>query len=545
MTDNNMIGGKYRLQKLLGKGGTAEVFLAWDVRLHKNWAVKKLKKEGTGQKLALGESELLGRLDHPALPRIVDRIEEGGCLYLVMDYVEGESMDQVLARKGPQNGMQVWQWARELAQVLNYLHTRHPAVIYRDLKPANIILQKNGRLKLIDLGIAAVCGKKPVPWATREYAAPEQLKGVQDCRSDLYCLGVTLYKTATGKLPGRMSGRLSRVRRKKRISGLSRRFSKILWKCMEDRMEKRFRSCRELISALEKCPESRQKNENASKTYRKHFLSAAAILLLCGIGIVNSRQEFREKEAAYADWIRKAERSVLAGDQSEALQQAILLCPGKMEGYRLLIEHFKRDEKFQIEEEKLLLTLLESGGEELKQQKGYADLLFQIGELYWYYYAYGTEEKSGESELSDNELTRMKSAIPWFEETAVLEPETDQGRLAGLYKETGIFYRDLTFHIREGTEPGEYRKLWNNLHGLANELEKKDCLPETVRLELCRMCIRAAASYRSGFLAEGITAEELSGFRNSIAAEAERIRPSSVRGETLQKEIRKEMYDGG
>ena len=167
MTDNNMIGGKYRLQKLLGKGGTAEVFLAWDVRLHKNWAVKKLKKEGTGQKLALGESELLGRLDHPALPRIVDRIEEGGCLYLVMDYVEGESMDQVLARKGPQNGMQVWQWARELAQVLDYLHTRHPAVIYRDLKPANIILQKNGRLKLIDLGIAAVCVKKPVPWATR------------------------------------------------------------------------------------------------------------------------------------------------------------------------------------------------------------------------------------------------------------------------------------------------------------------------------------------------------------------------------------------
>ncbi|RHV92310.1 serine/threonine protein kinase [Lachnospiraceae bacterium OF09-33XD] len=194
MADCGIIGGKYRLQRLLGSGGTAEVYLAWDIRLQKYWAVKKIRKAPGNQRMLERETELLGWLDHPALPRIVDRTEDCDAVYLVMDFIEGETLEHLLKREGPQEGVRIWEWARELAEVLDYLHTRQPPVLYRDLKPANILLQKEGRLKLVDLGIASADGRPAEGWGTRGYAAPEQLRGNPDCRSDIYCLGVTLYR---------------------------------------------------------------------------------------------------------------------------------------------------------------------------------------------------------------------------------------------------------------------------------------------------------------------------------------------------------------
>lgn len=533
MADCGIIGGKYRLQRLLGSGGTAEVYLAWDIRLQKYWAVKKIRKAPGNQRMLERETELLGWLDHPALPRIVDRTEDCDAVYLVMDFIEGETLEHLLKREGPQEGVRIWEWARELAEVLDYLHTRQPPVLYRDLKPANILLQKEGRLKLVDLGIASADGRPAEGWGTRGYAAPEQLRGNPDCRSDIYCLGVTLYRMAAGKLPGRHPV--------KRIPGMSGKLSKILWKCMEHQKEKRFYSSRELLNSLEKCRENSFRRNRALSKRRKWALSAASILLVCAIGAVNGRLEQKEKEETYRQWIERAERTVDQEEKEKLIRQAILLRPDHMEGYLMLVESFKADESFSTEEEKLILALVEAGGSKLKEQAEYADLAFQVGKLYWYYYSYGKEEWSEAGIASDNELTRMKAAVPWFEAAVKAQGGSVQRKMAGIYREVGSFYRDLAVRVREGTEEGQYLSFWKNMNVLLNEVRQDNGLPETARLEFYRMCVRAVASYQRELLSEGVTDGELLVFRLETTEAAGAVNPSTERGRALRDEIIEEV----
>ena len=97
---------------------------------------------------------MMKKLDYPSLPRIVDIIEKENVIYVVMDYIEGETLSSVLSKEGAQPQEVVIEWAKELCRVLDYLHTQNPPIIYRDMKPANIMLQPNGNIKLIDFGIA-------------------------------------------------------------------------------------------------------------------------------------------------------------------------------------------------------------------------------------------------------------------------------------------------------------------------------------------------------------------------------------------------------
>ena len=106
-----IIGEKYCLVRLLGEGGASEVYLARDLRLQKWWAVKKMKNREGGRVMLLREAELLSRLEHPALPRVVDWIEEGEEICLVMDFVEGRSLEQFLKESGPADGRAVCRWA--------------------------------------------------------------------------------------------------------------------------------------------------------------------------------------------------------------------------------------------------------------------------------------------------------------------------------------------------------------------------------------------------------------------------------------------------
>ena len=155
-----IIDGKYEILKQIGKGGMSVVYLAMDNRLNKQWAVKEIKKSGKGKNdevvvnSLLAEANLMKRLDHPALPRIVDIIDKGTTIYVVMDYIEGESLDKILLEYGAQSEELVIEWAKQICDVLGYLHSQKPPIIYRDMKPANIMLKPEGNLKIIDFGIA-------------------------------------------------------------------------------------------------------------------------------------------------------------------------------------------------------------------------------------------------------------------------------------------------------------------------------------------------------------------------------------------------------
>ena len=251
-----IIEGKYEVLKLIGKGGMSKVYLAMDKNLNKQWAIKEIERKAYDKNnevvvaSAMAEANMMKKLDYPSLPRIVDIIEKENVIYVVMDYIEGETLSSVLSKEGAQPQEVVIEWAKELCRVLDYLHTQNPPIIYRDMKPANIMLQPNGNIKLIDFGIAREYKEQnladTVSLGTKGYAAPEQFggKGQTDARTDVYCLGVTLYHLLTGQNPCEPPYEIYPIRywNPQLSSGLEA----IIQKCTQLNPEDRYQSCAEM-----------------------------------------------------------------------------------------------------------------------------------------------------------------------------------------------------------------------------------------------------------------------------------------------------------
>ena len=150
-----MIDGKYEILKQIGVGGMSTVYLAMDQHLNKQWAVKEIRLKADDRESRviiqslIAEANLMKKLDHPALPRIVDIIDSRDTIFVIMDYIEGEPLSRILEREGPQPEEDVLEWARQLCDVLSYLHTRKPPIIYRDMKPGNIMIRPDGNIRLI------------------------------------------------------------------------------------------------------------------------------------------------------------------------------------------------------------------------------------------------------------------------------------------------------------------------------------------------------------------------------------------------------------
>lgn len=209
-------GGRYVVEGLLGKGGMGAVYKARDTRLqHKHWAIKEMSIASllTTEELQQGmeafrrEAAMLAHLNHRNLPKVIDNFAENGREYLVMELVEGQTLSAMLTKGSKPLGVdQVLGWAEQLCEVLGYLHDQRPAIIFRDLKPDNIMVDKDGVIKLIDFGIARHFkpGQKAdtMAFGTAGYAPPEQYgKGQTDARSDVYSLAATLHQLLTLRDP--------------------------------------------------------------------------------------------------------------------------------------------------------------------------------------------------------------------------------------------------------------------------------------------------------------------------------------------------------
>lgn len=208
---------RYQIERLLASGGMGNVYLATHTRLKKQVAVKELlrvtdslEKQRQFEEQFNQEAQLLGGLDHRNLASVSDYFDERGHHYLVMEYVEGRTLAEVVQlAPRPISERRVMVWAAELLDVLEYLHTQKPPVIVRDLKPDNIMLSSTDRhLRLIDFGIAKRLdpnkGTQPIVkgMGTEAYAPLEQYGGAStDARSDLYSLGGTLYFLLSGQEP--------------------------------------------------------------------------------------------------------------------------------------------------------------------------------------------------------------------------------------------------------------------------------------------------------------------------------------------------------
>ncbi len=254
-----VVQGRYKLTQFLGRGGMGAVFLCEDLRLAgKRWALKEMLASDAEvlelvQESFRREAAILSRLRHRNLPMIVDYFIEDNRQYLVMEYLDGETLAKAIQREGPANEVQALRWGLELAQVLDYLHRQEKPIIFRDLKPDNIILTDDRHIKLIDFGLA----RQFDPVKRRDtqcsgsvgYAPPEQWEDSTqtDERSDVYSLGAVLFYILTARPPSPVYGsqRLRPYRPK-----IDQGAEAIVLRCLQPTPSERYDSSGELIRDL-------------------------------------------------------------------------------------------------------------------------------------------------------------------------------------------------------------------------------------------------------------------------------------------------------
>ncbi len=205
-----MVGG-FRIQRLIGAGGMGEVYLARQLSLDRDVALKIFAPEAMGDRdrvrSFLNEVRLLARLEHPNIVTAHEAGEDGGVLYMAMAFVNGDPLDALIEKGGPVPEKRALQIARKIAGALAYAWNEH-RLLHRDIKPSNILLDAHGEPKLADLGLSRTAdlrGREAPEeeiLGTPNYMSPEQIAGTPlDCRSDMYALGATLYHLLTARLP--------------------------------------------------------------------------------------------------------------------------------------------------------------------------------------------------------------------------------------------------------------------------------------------------------------------------------------------------------
>lgn len=208
------------------------------------------------------EARILANLRHPNLPRVQDFFVADGRQYLVMDYIEGNSLEDIVRKRGPLPAQEAIKWMSQIMEAVKFLHSQNPPIIHRDIKPANIKLGKDGRAYLVDFGIAKVlrAGSRTQAGAravTPGYSPPEQY-GIAptDQRSDIYALGATFYFVVTGRVPPeaieRVTGKTDKLIPPRSINPTIPPFlEQVILKAMRVNREERFSSVKEMLTALQ------------------------------------------------------------------------------------------------------------------------------------------------------------------------------------------------------------------------------------------------------------------------------------------------------
>lgn len=378
-----VIDGKYEILTEIGRGGMSIVYLAMDTHLNKQWAVKEIKKKGSGKNdeivvnSLLAEANMMKRLDHPSLPRIVDIIDNGVTIYVVMDYIEGESLDKILNEYGAQPEELVIGWAKQLCDALGYLHSQKPPIIYRDMKPANVMLKPEGNIKIIDFGIAREYKEQNLAdttvLGTKGYAPPEQYSGQTDPRSDIFALGMTMHHLLTGVDP-RNGEAYAPVRQWN--PELSEGIEAIIDKCVEPAAENRYQSCADLLYDLEHPDLITKGYKRKQKRRLASFIAAAGLAVVMAIaGIVLNLAATHVNNSDYDNLIGTAN----ASDYYDAIE----IYPERTDAYNKLIEYYK-NHGAENDEIKKLGNIIDNHSARLDvTNPEVADLYYDMGKLYF------------------------------------------------------------------------------------------------------------------------------------------------------------------
>lgn len=454
-----VIQDKYEILKLIGKGGMSYVYLAMDRHLNKQWAVKEIKKEAKGEReeiivnSLLTEANLMKRLDHPALPRIVDIIDNGVTIYVIMDYIEGESLDVILNEYGAQPEELVIGWAKQICDALSYLHSQHPPIIYRDMKPANIMLKPEGNIKIIDFGIAREYKEQNLAdttvLGTKGYAPPEQYNGQTDPRSDIFALGKTMHHLLTGVDP-RSSERYLPVRQWN--PELSEGIEKIIDKCVEPAAENRYQSCADLLYDLEHPELITRGFKKKQKIRLASFITAiglSAVLVITGASL-----------RAAASYINNRDYDAnLDSSDPEKYFTAAEIYPERTEAYEKLIDYYKNHDVTN-EEITRIGNLIEAHANVLdSSESDVGELYYDMGKLYF-------------SDYDGTFKNRAVSARNFFETAAKSEADFDKKLIADCYFSICKFMTDQSTTSEHSLE--DFNNLFTEIESAMETVEKAD-----------------------------------------------------------------------
>lgn len=265
--------GRYKIERSVASGGMGAVYLAIDQRFNRPCAVKEMlddfqneTERGQAIEWFRREATLLLDLKHPCIPSVRDFFEQNGKNYLVMDFIEGRTLADVFAKEGNLPGLngargvseaRARNWARQICSVLAYLHSQTPPIIFRDLKPSNIMVTTRDEIKLIDFGIARTfqSQRQSTVIMTVGYAPPEQMQGNAEPRSDLYALGATIHRVLTQHDPANNKPTLFDfpIIRSLRPD-VSVAFDKIIMKALAPQLPNRWSSAIEMERAIMTLP---------------------------------------------------------------------------------------------------------------------------------------------------------------------------------------------------------------------------------------------------------------------------------------------------
>ncbi len=267
----NLVGhliDNFKIVSILGEGGMGKVYKAFDIKLERYVAIKVLNAQSLSQPQFVErfkrEAKNQAKLNHPNIVPVFGFTEEGDVLGIVMEYVEGETLEKIISRKGKLELTESLNIIKQILAGVGFAHSK--GFIHRDLKPSNIIINKEGVAKIMDFGISKAIYEKGITKTgtkigTLLYMSPEQIRAEEPTRqSDIYSIGITLYEMLSGRTPfdfgteyDIMEGHLKKNARRLSINldNIPPEFDKIMHKTLEKNIYKRYKYCQELLDEID------------------------------------------------------------------------------------------------------------------------------------------------------------------------------------------------------------------------------------------------------------------------------------------------------
>lgn len=544
MKVDDIILNKYRIVRIVSGDGTnkrgmSNLYKAQDRDLGIHWAIKEIIKNSDGtvsiqQSALIREAQIMRKLQHPSIPRIVSIEQLPDRILIVMDWVDGKSVGDWLRTSGamtPARGVSI---IKSVCGVLSYLHNRPTPIFYRDMKPENIMYDPNTkRVMLLDFGISVeVDPNKPIKdrLGTKGYfdkysLAPsrrELASGVKeryfDLRSDVYSLGWTMFHIFTGVHPHNYIK--SKKDKNQEITRDVREFAKnvpksladVIIKATEEEPRDRYQSIEELQIALEELDKVDRGLNKKLKRKINTVIGIGFTGMLLSVGSIAPYMAYEQGlKNEYNILVSNASKSGDFGDFVKVIEYS----SKDITPYFGLIDAIKKDGVFSPEEEKTFLDLVNPNLVSLEKDSRYKEFAFEVGRLYWLYY---------------NKENSEETASRWFKDAK------GYSKLADVYASVGSFPTEVIKAANEGTDSGMYKKQWDLLNSVTGQ-------SELVELQIVKARLYLLSTYPYRLKADGVSYEEVLASLDSISSLVEESKGKQGRQAELAHEISSKLEE--